>query len=501
MNLLSFLILLVLCRAQHYAEEQAENHPKLSWQHCDKADGCQSINASITVDSNWRWLHKVNGYENCFEYGNWNDRACNSTTTCTEGCALDGATYKDTYGIQTKNSSISMQYKTLFPFAYSVNSRVFLMEAEDRYQMFTLLNNEIAVDVNLASVECGLNAALYFVAMEPDGGKATFPTNKAGAKFGTGYCDASCPRSNRFNGGRANYDNWIPSETDPYNGEGHYGACCSEFDVLNSNAHSYLMSSKPCKNPGYEVCDASWCDPEKVLYGEDFACDKYGCEYQPYRLGNKDFYGRGKILDTGKPFTVVTRFEEERVTQFFIQDGKKIEVPSAQAEELPDESGLSKDYCRAKQSLFDEPDRFDQVGGFSKHQEAVRTPMVLTMAITDDHWAHNLWLDSIWTPELEGQPGSERGPCVPENNDPAYISANYGQATGHNTESSIMFRCLGAFGMSFMCIRASFNMRNMQLCLAGLDGAPATLLKETEFLITEANCCWYAHLSLGVTLA
>lgn len=76
------------------------------------------------------------------------------------------------------------------------------MENEDKYQMFTLLNNEVAVDVDLSSVECGINAALYFVAMEPDGGLARYPTNKAGAKYGTGYCDASCPRSNRFNGGK-----------------------------------------------------------------------------------------------------------------------------------------------------------------------------------------------------------------------------------------------------------------------------------------------------------
>jgi cellulose 1,4-beta-cellobiosidase len=29
--------------------------------------------------------------------------------------------------------------------------------------------------------------------MEADGGKAKFPQNKAGAAYGTGYCDAQCP--------------------------------------------------------------------------------------------------------------------------------------------------------------------------------------------------------------------------------------------------------------------------------------------------------------------
>jgi hypothetical protein len=38
----------------------------------------------------------------------------------------------------------------------------------------------------------GLNGALYFVSMPADGGVSA--TNKAGTKFGTGYCDAQCPK-------------------------------------------------------------------------------------------------------------------------------------------------------------------------------------------------------------------------------------------------------------------------------------------------------------------
>jgi len=35
---------------------------------------------------------------------------------------------------------------------------------------------------------CGLNGALYFVQMDADGDASA--TNAAGAKYGTGYCDA-----------------------------------------------------------------------------------------------------------------------------------------------------------------------------------------------------------------------------------------------------------------------------------------------------------------------
>ncbi len=38
------------------------------------------------------------------------------------------------------------------------------------------------------------NLCRYFVEMDADGGASRFPTNQAGAKFGTGYCDAQCPQ-------------------------------------------------------------------------------------------------------------------------------------------------------------------------------------------------------------------------------------------------------------------------------------------------------------------
>lgn len=49
---------------------------------------------------------------------------------------------------------------------------------------------------------CGLNGAVYFVEMDADGGKeratASGGSNTAGAKYGTGYCDAQCPHDMKF---------------------------------------------------------------------------------------------------------------------------------------------------------------------------------------------------------------------------------------------------------------------------------------------------------------
>lgn len=51
----------------------------------------------------------------------------------------------------------------------------------------------------------GLNGALYFVSMDKDGGMGKYSTNKAGAKYGTGYCDGQCPRDLKFINGQVRY--------------------------------------------------------------------------------------------------------------------------------------------------------------------------------------------------------------------------------------------------------------------------------------------------------
>ena len=82
----------------------------------------------------------------------------------------------------------------------NVGSRVYLLADDDKYFMFKLKNQEFAFDVELSSLGCGLNGALYIVSMEEDGGMSTGPGNKAGAKYGTGYCDAHCTTAKFVNG-------------------------------------------------------------------------------------------------------------------------------------------------------------------------------------------------------------------------------------------------------------------------------------------------------------
>ncbi len=66
--------------------------------------------------------------------------------------------YKNTSGVATVNDSVSLKLRTNLDFAYNVGSRAFLLDEEEKkYQTFVLLGNEFAFDVDLATVECGIN--------------------------------------------------------------------------------------------------------------------------------------------------------------------------------------------------------------------------------------------------------------------------------------------------------------------------------------------------------
>lgn len=59
----------------------------------------------------------------------------------------------------------------------------------------------------MSQLPCGLNGALYLVEMDEDGGISKYPGNKAGAKYGTGYCDTQCPHDVKFIAGEVSGKN------------------------------------------------------------------------------------------------------------------------------------------------------------------------------------------------------------------------------------------------------------------------------------------------------
>jgi len=198
-------VYLVVVRGQQVGTQMEETHPNLSIQQCAAGGNCQTLSTSVTIDANWRHLHTTSGTADCYAGNTWNTSVCPDPVTCAKNCALDGANYTGSYGITSTGSALTIKLVTHDLNSTNVGSRMYLMANDTSYQMFNLQNQEFTFDVDVSNLPCGLNGALYFVQMDPDGGLSKYPNNKAGAKYGTGYCDAQCPKGPKFINGEGRF--------------------------------------------------------------------------------------------------------------------------------------------------------------------------------------------------------------------------------------------------------------------------------------------------------
>jgi len=189
-----------VARGQQVGTLQTETHPALTWSKCTSASSCTTQSGKVVIDSNWRWVHDATAgsYTNCYTGNTWDATLCPDDVTCAANCALEGADYASTYGATTSGNALSLTFVTKGSSSTNIGSRLYLMDTDTSYQQFDLLNNEFTFDVDVSNLPCGLNGALYFVSMDADGGLAKYSTNKAGAKYGVGYCDSQCPRDLKF---------------------------------------------------------------------------------------------------------------------------------------------------------------------------------------------------------------------------------------------------------------------------------------------------------------
>ncbi|KKF96734.1 Exoglucanase 1 [Ceratocystis platani] len=418
--------LVATVRAQQACSLTAETHPSMNWQQCTTA-GCDTVKGGITVDANWRWTHEVSSSTNCYTGNTWSS-TCTNGTTCAEKCCVDGADYSGTYGATTTDESLSLSFVTKGAYSTNVGSRMYMMADENKYQMFQLLGKEFTFDVDVSNLGCGLNGALYFVSMDEDGGMSKYPGNKAGAKYGTGYCDSQCPRDIKFIGGVANSDEWTPSSTDANAGIGGMGSCCSEMDIWEANKMATAYTPHPCNTIGQKTCQGDACGGtySGQRYGDN--CDPDGCDFNSYRMGDTEFFGAGKKIDSTKKVTVVTQFIKSSdgkladIKRFYVQDGVTFENSESKISGVSGNS-INEEFCSAQKKAFGDKDSFTSSGGLAQMGAALEQGMVLVMSLWDDNYASMLWLDSTY-PVDSTAAGSARGECSTSSGKPSDIRAS-----------------------------------------------------------------------------
>eukprot|EP00957_Ditylum_brightwellii_P113147 8628904-Ditylum_brightwellii.AAC.1 len=86
-------------------------------------------------------------------------------------------------------------------------------------------------------------------------------------------------------------------------GAGKYGSCCAEMDIWEANSMATAYTPHPCDINGQLKCEGIDCGDNSEGERYEGVCDKDGCDINPYRMGNPDFYGRGPqyAINTLKP--------------------------------------------------------------------------------------------------------------------------------------------------------------------------------------------------------
>jgi len=428
---------------QNAGAQTQEFHLPVPMQECTKAGGCTSKSTKAVIDSNWRWTHETGTVKNCYTGNQWDQTLCpkDDVATCTKNCAVDGVdekTWKETYGVVgDSKGGLNMSFVTNGTYSRNVGGRTYLMDTEDTYMKFKLLNKEFTFDVDVSNMPCGLNGAVYFVEMDADGGKSKYSTNEAGAKYGTGYCDAQCPHDLKWINGEANIIGWNSSKTDPNAGVGKYGTCCAELDIWEANKISTQMTVHGCTTEGQHRCEGTECGDN--ISGERFkgVCDKDGCDMNAYRMGNTDFFGPGSgfTLDSTKPMTVVTQFITSDGTDTgdliemrrkYVQDGKIIANAGSSYGGSKTYTSITDEMCDTQKDYFTDVNDFKVKGGIKQMGEAMARGMVLTLSMWDDHDVGMIWLDATDPyPVPAGKKGAARGTCSQTSGNPKLVESKY----------------------------------------------------------------------------
>ena len=393
-RLAAAVALFQLASAQQPGTSTPEVHPQLLTQKCTKAGGCVQQDTSVVLDWGYRWIHTTD-YESCTtSSGAINSTLCPDEATCAKNCFIEGANYT-AMGVQTSGNSLTMNQFTLSNGAYSnASPRLYLLDSDGDYVAMHLLGQELAFEVDLSTLPCGENGALYLSEMDPTGGRNEY--NTGAANYGSGYCDAQCPVET-FKNGTLNTNN--------------SDYCCNEMDVLESNSAASAFTPHPC------AADAS-------------NCDKGGCGFNAYAQGYKNYWAPGGTLDTSKPFTIITQFITNdgtttgtlsQIKRIYQQNGKT--VPSAVSGASGD--SINATWCDSVDSSA------SQFGSLTTMGQALGRGMVLVFSIWNDNSQDMNWLDS-----------GSAGPCSSTAGNPATIQAQ--DPTTHVVFSNIKWGDIGS---------------------------------------------------------
>ena len=209
------------------------------------------------------------------------------------------------------------------------------------------------------------------------------------------------------------------------------------MDIWEANSNSAAFTPHPCSVSGQTRCSGTDCGDDDDRYAG--VCDKDGCDFNSWRMGDQTFLGVGKTIDTSKKFTVVTQFLTDdstatgilsEIRRIYVQNGVVIQNSVANVPGIPADNSITDDFCTVQKQVFGDTNSFQTQGGLGGMDKALTNGMVLSLSVWDDYAANMLWLDSEYPLDKDpSQPGVSRGPCSRDSGDPKDVEANHGDAT------------------------------------------------------------------------
>jgi cellulose 1,4-beta-cellobiosidase len=155
-------------------------------------------------------------------------------------------------------------------------------------------------------------------------------------------------------------------------------------------------------------------------------------------MGNQDFYGTSKTVDTSKPFTIVTQFitdsgtdtgNLQAIKRFYVQGGTVIPNSVASVAGVDPVNDITDQFCAQQKTAFGDNNYFATIGGLAKMGEQLKK-MVLVLSVWDDHDVGMNWLDSNYPVDADAaKPGISRGRCDSAAGDPKTLEAAHPDAS------------------------------------------------------------------------
>jgi len=223
------------------------------------------------------------------------------------------------------------------------------------------------------------------------------------------------------------------------------------MDIWEANSQATAFTPHPCSQEGLTKCEGVTCGDGDQRY--EGICDKDGCDWNSYRLGNTSFYGNGFAVDSSRPVTVVTQFLTSdgtdsgalsEIRRFYVQDGHV--VPNSEASILGSDAGnsITDSFCTAQKDLFGDTNDFMAKGQLESMGAALDRGMVLVLSLWDDSQVNMLWLDAAFPADQpRSTPGVARGPCPGDHTStPQWLRDN--KADSHVTFSDIKVGTIGS---------------------------------------------------------